>query len=60
MDALKAEYAQLFEILRRLVDPNLAITPEINEAKKLIEAGGDREMGWDGGWDGMDVSEMRM
>ena len=39
LEALKAEYAQLFETLRRLVDPDLALTTEINDAKKLVEAG---------------------
>jgi len=40
IDALKAEFAQLMEMLRRLVDPDLAVTGEINEAKKLLQAGG--------------------
>lgn len=40
IEALKAEFAQLFEIVRRLVDPNLALSAEVNEAKKLLEAGG--------------------
>jgi len=40
IESLKAEFAHLFEILRRLTDPNLSVTGELNEAKKLLEAGG--------------------